>query len=73
MDGIGTVALIIAACVTSNGVESCKEYRVPLIEGVTRKACERHSMIDVAQWSGEHPHLNIRKWKCVDTSLTAGL
>ena len=57
------LAIIISACLAQDPA-ACKDYRIPLSEGVDPNSCMMHALPHLAKWAGEHPGLVISKFHC---------
>ncbi|MDX2265290.1 MAG: hypothetical protein NW215_10005 [Hyphomicrobiales bacterium] len=54
--------IVILACLIAEPTR-CMDQRLPeLIDNPAR--CNLMSMLQVAQWAGEHPGWKIVKWRC---------
>lgn len=57
------IAIIISACLASNP-GSCKDYRIPLDEGIDANSCLLAAPPHLARWAEQHPGLVISRFSC---------
>jgi hypothetical protein len=57
------VVLVVTACLASSP-RVCDDHRIPLEEGISLRSCQIQGQIGLAQWAGEHPGLQIIRWRC---------
>lgn len=61
------VELIIMACgFATSGPSTCREFAVQF-EGVSQFQCAVASQLARAQWAGDHPGYEIKKYRCQHT------
>lgn len=57
------LAIIVSACLVQDPA-ACKDYRIPLNEGIDPHSCMMHAPPHLAKWADEHPGLVISKFQC---------
>ncbi|MCX7898578.1 MAG: hypothetical protein N2444_00555 [Methylocystis sp.] len=59
------VELILTVCTLAQPV-SCDERKLTFESGTgSTRDCMMQAMPFIAQWSGEHPNVEVIKWRCV--------
>lgn len=57
------VTLVLTVCLLS-APEKCREERLELEIQDSLTQCMFRSVMYVSNWSGQHPGLSVRKWRC---------
>lgn len=57
------VDLIVLACTLANP-NACHEYHVLFQSSGSLQSCMSQAQPYLAQWAGEHPAYQIRRWRC---------
>ena len=57
------LAMIVTACLAGNP-SSCKDYRIPLDDGIDPTSFMMHAPPHIARWAEQHPDLVITKFQC---------
>ena len=61
------IVIVLSACM-ANDPQVCKDYKIPVNEGLDAMQCALYAPPHFAKWSDEHPGWMIKKWRC--TSAT---
>ena len=57
------IAIVISACLVANP-NVCKDYRVPLADGVNSQRCLLEAQPHLPRWAEAHPRWQIKSWRC---------
>jgi hypothetical protein len=57
------VELVLMACLIREP-SHCEAFRLPFAADMQTPQCVRQSLIQVAQWSGDHPGWMVKKVTC---------
>jgi hypothetical protein len=60
---MGPVTLVLTVCLIS-APEKCREERLHLEIQETLMQCMFRSVMYVSHWSGQHPALSVKTWRC---------
>ena len=55
------ILLIFTACTLAG---DCREVRLPFAEDIAPAACTMQALPSLAQWAGEHPDVQVSRWRC---------
>jgi len=61
------LAIVLSACL-ANQPTVCKDYKIPINEGIDASHCMSEAPPYFAQWNEEHPGWQIKRWRCASTS-----
>jgi hypothetical protein len=57
------LAIVLSACL-ANQPAVCRDYKIPLSEGVDPMRCAADAPPYFAQWCEEHPGWKVTRWRC---------
>jgi hypothetical protein len=61
------LAIVLSACL-ANQPAVCRDYKIPINEGIDAMRCTTDAPPYFAQWAEEHPGWKIRSWRCASAS-----
>lgn len=63
------LSIILSACLVTNP-GYCRDFRIPLDSAADTRHCAMAAPPYFAQWTEEHPQWQVRRWRCVSSSLS---
>jgi hypothetical protein len=60
---MGLVELVLFACLIKEP-DRCETFRVPFLDRMSIVQCAFQSQFRAAEWAGEHPAWQIRRFSC---------
>lgn len=61
------LAIVLSACL-ANDPSVCRDFKVPLNDGIDPSKCAMYAPPYFAQWSSRHPGWQIKRWRCTAIS-----
>ena len=61
------IVIVLSACM-ANDPGVCRDYKIPVNEGLDATQCAMHAPPHFAKWAGEHPGWQVKKWRCTSGS-----
>jgi hypothetical protein len=61
------LAIVLSACLAYQPTV-CRDYKIPVNEGIDATHCITDAPPYFAQWAEEHPGWKIKRWHCAPTS-----
>ena len=62
------LSIILSACLIADPGQ-CREFKIQTDFQMPAKYCTMKAQPVIAQWSGEHPHWEIKGWSCQPSTL----
>lgn len=62
------LTIVLSACLVADP-QQCRDFKIPLDVNMDAMQCAMAAPPYFAQWAGEHPKWQIRRWKCQPTGL----
>jgi hypothetical protein len=61
------VAILLTVCLIGDP-NTCRDYKITLVPGVTLNQCLMTAPPHIAKWSEEHPGWHVERWRCGNAS-----
>jgi hypothetical protein len=61
------VAILLTVCLIGDP-NTCRDYKITLVPGITLNQCLMTAPPHIAKWSEEHPGWHVERWRCGNAS-----